>query len=78
MVAERYLSRRITDLRVGNDIDKIDKNPVPSIYTSLSLGLILFYSGLLDGTRLSPHRVMKKLINRGFYMTGSCFIEFIK
>ena len=35
MAAERYLSRRITDLRVGNDIDKIDKNPVPSIDTSL-------------------------------------------
>ena len=35
MAAERYLSRRIPDLRVGNNIDKIDKKPVPSIYTSL-------------------------------------------
>ena len=32
MAAERYLSRRIPDSRVGNDIDKIDKKPVPSIY----------------------------------------------
>ena len=30
MAAERYLSRRIPDLRVGNDIDKIDKKPIPS------------------------------------------------
>ena len=27
-----YLSRRIPDSGVGNDIGKIDKNPVPSIY----------------------------------------------
>ena len=32
MAAERYLSRRIPDSRVGNDIDKKDKKPVPSIY----------------------------------------------
>ena len=32
MAAERYLSQCIPDLRVGNDIDKIDKKPVPSIY----------------------------------------------
>ena len=30
MAAERYLSRRIPDLRVGNNIDKIDKKPIPS------------------------------------------------
>ena len=35
MAAERYLSQRIPDSRVGNDIGKIDKKPVPSIYTSL-------------------------------------------
>ena len=29
MAAERYLSRRIPDLRVGNNIGKIDKKPVP-------------------------------------------------
>ena len=38
MAAERYLSRRIPDLHVGNNIDKIDKKPVPSIYTSLTRG----------------------------------------
>ena len=32
MAAERYLSWRIPDSRVGNDIGTIDKNPVPSIY----------------------------------------------
>ena len=30
MTAERYLCRRIPDSCVGNDIGKIDKNPVPS------------------------------------------------
>ena len=30
MAAERYLSWRIPDLRVGNNIDKIDKKPIPS------------------------------------------------
>ena len=39
MAAERYLSPRIPDLRVGNNIDKIDKKPVPSIYTSLVLSI---------------------------------------
>ena len=31
MAAERYLSRRIPDSRVGNDIDKIDKKPIQVI-----------------------------------------------
>ena len=35
MAAERYLSWRIPDSRVGNNIGKIDKKPVTSIYTSL-------------------------------------------
>ena len=30
MAAERYLSQRIPDLCVGNNIDKIDKKPIPS------------------------------------------------
>ena len=30
MAAEKYLSRRIPDLRVGNNIDKIDKKPISS------------------------------------------------
>ena len=30
MAAERYLSRRIPDLRVGNNIDEIDKKLIPS------------------------------------------------
>ena len=30
MAAERYLSRRIPDLRVGINIDKIGKKPIPS------------------------------------------------
>ena len=30
MAAERYLSRRIPDLRVGNNIDEIDKKPIPA------------------------------------------------
>ena len=37
MAAERYLSRRIPDSRVGNDIGKIDKNPVPSIYVPVEI-----------------------------------------
>ena len=36
MAAERYLSRRIPDSCVGNDIDKIDKKPVPSIYVPVA------------------------------------------
>ena len=35
MAAERYLSRRIPDSGIGNDIGKIDKKPVTSIYTSM-------------------------------------------
>ena len=31
MAAEMYLSRRIPDSRVGNDIDKIDKKPIQVI-----------------------------------------------
>ena len=30
MAAERYLSRRIPDLRVGNNIDEIDKKLIPA------------------------------------------------
>ena len=30
MAAERYLSRRIPDLRVGNNIGQIDKKPISS------------------------------------------------
>ena len=30
MAEERYLSRRTPDLRVGNNIDKIDKKQIPS------------------------------------------------
>ena len=30
MAAERYLSRRIPDLRVGNKIDEIDKKLIPA------------------------------------------------
>ena len=32
MAAERCLSQRIPDSRVGSDIGKIDKKPGPSIY----------------------------------------------
>ena len=32
MAAERYLSWRIPDLRVGNNIDKIDKKPILQVY----------------------------------------------
>ena len=32
MATERYLSRRIPNSRAGNNIGKIDKNTVPSIY----------------------------------------------
>ena len=35
MAAERYLSRRIPDLRVGNDIDKIDKKQIQVILWSM-------------------------------------------
>ena len=49
MAAERYLSRRIPDLRVGNDIGKIDKKPVPSIYVPVfsnkMKSSVLFYRG---------------------------------
>ena len=38
MAAERYLSRRIPDLRVGNNIDEIDKKLIPaSIHPWFSL-----------------------------------------
>ena len=30
MAAERYLSRRIPDLRVGNNIEEIDKKLIPA------------------------------------------------
>ena len=30
MATERYLARRIPDLRVGNNIDEIDKKLIPS------------------------------------------------
>ena len=30
MAAERYLSRRTPDLRVGNNIDEIDKKLIPA------------------------------------------------
>ena len=40
MAAERYLSRRIPDLRVGNNIDEIDKKLIPaSIHPCISLGI---------------------------------------
>ena len=35
MAAERYLSRRIPDSRVGNDIDKIDKKQIQVILWSM-------------------------------------------
>ena len=35
MAAERYLSRRIPDLRVGNDIDRIDKKQIQVILWSM-------------------------------------------
>ena len=38
MAAERYLSWRIPDSRVGYDIGKIDKIPVPSIYLEATTG----------------------------------------
>ena len=38
MAAERYLSRRIPDLRVGNNIDEIDKKLIPaSIHPCLNI-----------------------------------------
>ena len=44
MATERYLSWRIPDSRVDNNIGKIDKNPVPSIYVPA-----LTYNVLLKG-----------------------------
>ena len=37
MAAERYLSRRIPDLRVGNNIDEIDKKLIPASIHPCSL-----------------------------------------
>ena len=45
MAAERYLSRRIPDLRVGNNIDEIDKKLIPaSIHPSLNKYTLTFVS----------------------------------
>ena len=37
MAAERYLSGRIPDLRVGNDIDRIDQKQIQVILWSMIL-----------------------------------------
>ena len=66
MAAERYLSRRIPDLRVCNNIDKIDKKPVPSIYTSLTLHIcICIYLSGMSSTILNfmPVVIKKKTFN---------------
>ena len=39
MAAERYLSRRIPDLRVGNNIDEIDKKLIPASIHPCSCGI---------------------------------------
>ena len=45
MAAERYLSRRIPDLRVGNNIDQIDKKPIPSsIHPCYNELVVAFFS----------------------------------
>ena len=45
MAAERYLSRRIPDLRVGNNIDEIDKKLIPaSIHPCSIVVYLLFYA----------------------------------
>ena len=47
MAAERYLSRRIPDLRVGNNIDEIDKKLIPaSIHPCLN---VFFENALWSG-----------------------------
>ena len=54
MAAERYLSRSIPYSRIGNDIDKIDKKPVPSIYVPVQIQRLLdlyltFMQQILEG-----------------------------
>ena len=47
MAAERYLSRRIPDLRVGNNIDEIDKKLIPA-------SIHPWVESFRDGVTLSP------------------------
>ena len=56
MAAERYLSRRIPDLRVGNNIDEIDKKLIPaSIHpcTGLSHHFLVMGSGPMELGKLA-------------------------
>ena len=45
MAAERYLSRRIPDLRVGNNIDEIDKKLIPASIHPCLLSMKADYNG---------------------------------
>ena len=65
MAAEKYLSRRIPDLRVGNNIDEIDKKLIPaSIHPCLlvelgpicnSMTASLFLKSCRDHNLLKSH-----------------------
>ena len=52
MAAERYLSRRIPDSRVGNDIDKIDKKPILFMIHDFNYQVI-FYTDLQNNPYMS-------------------------
>ena len=73
----RYLSRRIPDLRVGNNIGKIDKKPVLLIYKSLHktktfpLGCVsLIFTYYLEYRKLSHKFKYFQCCNRnGCYAT---------
>ena len=51
MATERYLSRRIPDLRVGNNIDGIDKKLIPaSIHPCRKLALTTMVATSCDSS----------------------------
>ena len=65
MAAERYLSRRIPDLRVGNNIDEIDKKLIPaSIHPCIATDLGLCCSPMSHKRDAKPVQISQRYISR--------------
>ena len=62
MAAERYLSGRIPDLRVGNDIDRIDKKQIQVILWSMTTGKGLTNTIIFHQTYYSTYKLLSQML----------------